>query len=138
MGRASGQSSRATPLRAREEPLVIPVTGADLDRTISRLGAASAPYFRAGGPLMPQAVLSNLLPAAQHLHRAAAGLDLYERDDRASFRERLAQRYDRTKLSAIRRQARADGIDLTGKLSRAAVVRAIADAYLRERGALPR
>ncbi len=37
----------------REDPVVTKITGKDLDQTIRRLSEATAPYFRPGGPLMP-------------------------------------------------------------------------------------
>jgi len=37
----------------RERPIVTKVSGEDLDQTIKRLSEATAPYFRSGGPLMP-------------------------------------------------------------------------------------
>lgn len=37
----------------REVPIVTKVSGKDVDQAIRRLSEATAPYFRAGGPLMP-------------------------------------------------------------------------------------
>jgi hypothetical protein len=37
----------------REIPIVTKVSGKDIDQAIRRLSEATAPYFRAGGPLMP-------------------------------------------------------------------------------------
>jgi hypothetical protein len=37
----------------RERPIVTKVSGKELDQAIRRLSEATAPYFRSGGPLMP-------------------------------------------------------------------------------------
>jgi hypothetical protein len=46
--------TQAEPDRSeRERPIVTKVSGEDLDQAIKRLSEATAPYFRSGGPLMP-------------------------------------------------------------------------------------
>lgn len=48
------EQPRIEPDRGRPDgPIVTKISGDDLDRTIERLSEATAPYFRPGGPLMP-------------------------------------------------------------------------------------
>ena len=70
--------------------------------------------------------------ARSHIDKAAQGLDLTDSEDRALFRQRLADGYEPVTLAGIREHARAVGLMPEEHLPRTRheAVRLIADAHI--------